>query len=85
MRSALNGEYKNELDNIIKEHAWRIAESLVKAYKNSDDTPTFDGAIQYIKDNLKSANPLLRDNPDEFGEYVRSNFAVKVKYALGIR
>lgn len=84
MRSALNGEYKNELDNIIKEHAWRIAEALVKAYKNSDDTPTFDGAIQYIKDNLKSANPLLRDNPDEFGEYVRSNFAVKVKYTLGI-
>lgn len=81
---AINGLYKYVLDDTIKEHNWFIAKPLVEAYvrlhATSDDRPTFDGAIRYVKDNYDIKRV---DNREQFANYIKNECSIHVKDALG--
>lgn len=73
------GKLRSTLVNIIKEHNWSIAKPLIDAYKRTDATPTFDGAIDYIGKNYDMKKVR---NVQEFVNYIKANCANDVRYEL---
>ena len=74
-----NGKLKSMLDDVIKEHNWGIAKPLIDAYKQNNDNPTFEGAIQYIKDNY---DIKMTDNSQEFANYIKEKCASDVRDSI---
>ena len=80
------GGYKSVLDDILKEHNWDIAKPLLESYKRTTSTPTFDDAIQYLRDNYvtKRVGGVEVKNRDAFANYIKTSCQFNVKQALNI-
>lgn len=79
--------YKSVLDDILKEHNWNIAKPIIEAYKQTTSTPTFDDAIQYLRDNYvtKRVRGVEVKNRDAFANYIKTTLPYNVKQELNIR
>lgn len=79
--------YKSVLDDILKEHNWNIAKPIIEAYKKTTSTPTFDDAIQYLRDNYvtKRVGGVEVKNRDAFANYIKTTLPYNVKQVLNIR
>lgn len=80
------GGYKSVLDDILEEHNWNIAKPILESYKRTASTPTFDDAIQYLRDNYvtKRVGGVEVKNRDAFANYIKTNCKFHVKQALNI-
>ena len=93
LKNLVGGDYKDILETVLRKYNWAVAQPLVEAYKRSavdfGDTPTVDGAIQYIKDNYversgmdASGVKVTRNDKNAFVQYVEENFVPDIQYAL---
>lgn len=93
LKNLAGGDYKDILDGILRKYNWAVAQPLVEAYKRSavdfGETPTADGAIQYIKDNYveksgmdENGNRVTRNDKNAFVQYLEENCIPDIQYAL---
>jgi hypothetical protein len=93
LKNLVGGDYKDILETVLRKYNWAVAQPLVEAYKRSavdfGDTPTVDGAIQYIKDNYversgmdENGVKVTRNDKNEFVQYVEENFVPDIQLAL---
>ena len=77
------GSYDKVVEGLIKENNWTLAKPLVEDYKrdcaSSQNVPTVDGAIQYVKDNY--VGPTI-DNSEEFGDYLKQFCANDIDWLI---
>lgn len=77
------GSYDKVVEGLIKDNNWTLAKPLVEDYKrdcaSSQNVPTVDGAIQYVKDNY--VGPTI-DNSEEFADYLKQFCANDIEWLI---
>ena len=78
-----HGSYDTVVAGLVKDNNWALAKPLVEDYKrecaSSQDVPTVDGAIQYVKDNY--VGPTI-DNSEEFADYLKQFCANDIEWVI---